>query len=493
MLDMLDRIQATERRLIKWIPQTQQSNTRISEGWPKSYVNHETLKPYTPHHEGEREFVYSDTPRNALAKGGEGGGKSVAGIIKTLDRLRRGCTGIFVSPDFEHFKKSLWPEFRRWCPRAAVIERERYRLDASWEPTKPFALHFNSEAGSIATLYCGGIEDPTGWEGPNVNFAHFDEARRHKTPDALKVLSGRVRIPGPGDIPPQLYFTTTPAKHWLFDYFGPAVDNDPLASFKSNALTITLLTKDNEAAGNLNAGFTELRGQSLTENEKAVLLDAEWQDIASVDGFLSSMHLWDACEDRNMPELDPHTPVILAMDAGESDDTFGTALISRHWKDDSLLAVRYAHAYVPVKGQPLDFDQIEQDIRDLVTKFAVQQIAYDPFLLGQMIRRLQTAQPNKSAITAPCEQFPQGAARLEADKGLLDLITWRRIVHNGNEQLRQHISNADKKTDVESRKLRIVKRMQSLKIDLAVCLSMGCARAGKVLFEKGYQWSMAEW
>jgi hypothetical protein len=70
------------------------------------YVNRETGRPYTPHHEAERLFVYSDTPRRALAKGGEGGGKSVAGVIKDLERLSRGMHGIMGAPDFEHFKRS---------------------------------------------------------------------------------------------------------------------------------------------------------------------------------------------------------------------------------------------------------------------------------------------------------------------------------------------------------------------------------------------------
>jgi hypothetical protein len=260
-----------------------------------------------------------------------------------------------VSPDFEHFKKSLWPEFRRWCPLPAVIERERYRLEASWEPSKPFALHFISEASRTSTLYCGGIEDPSGWTGPNVNFTHFDEAHRHKTEDALKVLSGRVRIDGPGGIPPQLYFTTTPEINWLFDYFGPVTENDPLETFKRNSLVVVLLTEDNEAAGNLSAGFTDQRGQSLTEDEKAALLRGEWVDIRGSSHFLSSMTLWDACKVDDLPDLDPHTPVILIMDAGESNDTFGTALISRYPKDESLLALRYARAYVP-DGTVLNFD-----------------------------------------------------------------------------------------------------------------------------------------
>jgi len=432
-----------------------------------TYINRETGKPYTPHHADERLFVYSDTPRRALAKGGEGGGKSVAGVIKDLERLRRGMHGIMGSPDFEHFKRSLWPEFRRWCPWQHVTARHQYKAATDWEPSKPFALTFDNGA----TLYCGGFDDPSAWEGPNVHFGHFDEARRHKTPAMLKVLDGRCRLAGPRGEPPQHYYTTTPRKHWLYEYFGPLQEDDPFASFKATILVIDLLTADN--AANLADGYVTERRQSLTEAEARVLLEAAWEDIDDVDRFLSAITLWDACRDDTLPPLDRHTPCVLAMDAGESSDTFATGLISRHPTVPELLAVRYARAYVP-RGGPLDFDAIEQDIRDLVNCHAVQQIAYDPFLLGQMMRRLSA--PGRE-IPVPLVPFPQGAQRLAADKLLWDLITQRRLVHDGSPELRKHLDNADKKVSGEGRQIRIVKRAQSLKIDLAVMLSMGCARA----------------
>ena len=199
-------------------------------------------------------------------------------------------------------------------------------------------------------------------------------------------------------------------------------------------------------------------------------------EATEVDSFLPGIALWDACEEA-LPPLDAHTPCILALDAGESNDVFASVLVSAHPTDAQRLAVRYVRPYVPVPGVALDFDAIENDIRALCSRYAVQQIAYDPFLLGQMVRRLTNG---PDAICTPVEPFPQGAARLEADKGLYDLITQRRIAHDGNAELRAHIANANKKIDAEGRRLRIVKRVYSLKIDLAVCLSMACARAGEL-------------
>lgn len=442
--------------------------------WPSQFRNSETGRAYQPHHALELEFLCEDRPRYGLAKGGEGGGKSVVGIVKDLQRLRRGMSGIMVSPDFEHFKRSLWPEFRRWCPWNAVVERDRYRRSPDWEASKPFALHFYAENGSITTLYCGGIEDPSGWEGPNVSFAHFDEARRAKTPDALKVLDGRVRITGPQGEPPQLWMTTTPRKHWLFEYFGPLIYNDagevddPRAAFKQDARVITLLTLDNERAGNLSAGYTDKRAQSLTEAEKRVLLAAEWDDIDAAERFLPSLAMWDGCREELAP-LDPRAPIVLAADAGVINDCFALVGMSRHpVRPKEAVAVRIIRLWEP-KGRPLDFDVIEGEIADLLrdrAHFNIVQLAYDKYQLHQMMTRL-----GKLVWT---KEFNQQAERLIADKQLLDLIMQRRIAHDGNLLLRKHIDNADRKSDGEG-KLRLVKRADNLKIDLAVSLSMASA------------------
>ncbi len=441
--------------------------------WPNEYTNAETRKRYQPHHDQERRFVYNDSPRYALAKGGEGGGKSVAGIIKNLNRLRCGMSGIMVSPDFEHFKRSLWPEFRRWCPWSCVVEKDRYRQSAEWEASKPFQLHFNSEAGIVSTLYCGGIEDPNSWEGPNVSFAHFDEGRRHKTPEALKVLDGRVRILGPHDEPPQLYITTTPRKHWLFDYFGPLLPDDPRADFKRDSLVVNLLTSDNEAMGNLAAGYTQQRRQSLTEAEARVLLGAEWEDIDEVTRFLPSMLLWDACKD-DLPPLAAHEPLVVILDGADVHDSFGLIGITAHPTRPQCRAIRFAYEWKPPKNGIIDHYGDESDpgpywiiAHTIAPKYALVQVSFDPAGLYQLANRLM----NEGIVQ--CVPFGQQADRLIADKLFFDDIISRNIWHDGNDDLRRHISNADRKPDPQSRRLRIVKREDELKIDLAVCASMG--------------------
>lgn len=435
--------------------------------WPTVYTNRDSGRTYTPHHDMERRFVGEDGPwRYGLAKGGEGGGKSVAGIIKNLERLRRGMNGIMVGTDLEHFKKSLWPEFRRWCPWDQVVPSQRRRAAPSWEPQHSFSLAFTN--GAI--LLCGGIDDPASWEGPNVSFAHLDEARRKKNADALKVLDGRVRIPGPNGEAPQLYLTTTPRKHWLFEYFGPIKEDkdgpDPRLSFKQSAFVIDLFTRDN--AHNLAEGYVENRAKTLTAAEARVLLEAAWEDIDDADRFLASMIWWDACKE-DLPPLGPREPLVLALDGGVKNDHFALIGVSRHPQRHQDIAVRLVRDWAPPRGGAIDFDEVEAEVCDICRAFNVVVIVYDPTQLHQMMTGIH----NRGI--AWTKEFGQGAPRLTADKQVLDLIMRKGLAHDGNPILRQAIDNADRKIDGEDRKIRIVKRADDLKIDPVVALSMAAA------------------
>jgi phage terminase large subunit-like protein len=94
-------------------------------------------------------------------------------------------------------------------------------------------------------------------------------------------------------------------------------------------------------------------------------------------------------------------------------------------------------------------------------------VVYDPYQLHDLSTRL------KKEGVAHFQEFVQGKPRLLSDRGLLDLILSKRIIHDGNVQLRAHIDNANIKKSGEG--MRIVKRATSLKVDAAVALSMASA------------------
>jgi len=492
--------------------------------WPKEYVNRDTGKVYRPHHELEREVVYSDRPTYLLVKGSEGSGKSVLGIIKALNRVKRGCSGAVISPDFPHLRKSAWLETRRWIPWDQVVEKHRYMESEAWQPYSPFRIVFKNNA----SLEIGGIDEPGSWEGPNINFAWMDEMRRKKEADALKVLAGRVRIPGPGGIPPQLFITTTPRKHWLYTFFGgiqvkckdclstepiPVQEGyplqcmrcgsknldvlDELADFKFDSRVITLHIRDNEI--NLQEGFAAKRALVLSEAEARVLIDAEWEDLEESEAFLPHISWWDDCEEE-IPRLTKQEPLVLAVDAATGrtsgvSDCFGILGVTRHpdpqRKEDSV-AVRYVNSWQAKKGKKIDFlgtPQSPGPERELLRLcgwkyddhsgryvktgdgYNVKCICYDPDQLHDMGQRFTRKR------IAWMREFGQGARRIESDTDLLHLIQGKRVAHDGDSTLREHISNADRKLDDSGKKLRIIKREDILKIDLAVCLSMGAKQA----------------
>jgi len=362
-----------------------------------------------------------------------------------------------------------------------------------WEPHEPFNIVFKNDA----VLHCTGIENPGSLEGPNINFAHFDEARHHPDEKALKVLDGRVRIPGPKGEPPQIYLTTTPAMNWLHTYFGPVVEDDPFASFKADARDIVLLTKDNEA--NLFDGFASSRAQTLTEKEARVLLEAAWEDLTEGQPFLPDMTWWDNGQEK-LPPLSPREPMILGIDAATgrtmtSSDCFAIVGVTRHPDRDrgrDSIAVRYAKTWQARPGQKIDYRGTPFDPgpeRELLRLcgyemdgegrlvprpeigYNVVVAVYDPTELHDMASRLY-----KEGV-AWFKEFSQGMLRNESDRQLLEMIKDRRVAHDGNPELRDHVRNADRKTDESGHRLRIVKRTDSLKVDLCVALSMAAFEA----------------
>lgn len=182
--------------------------------------------------------------------------------------------------------------------------------------------------------------------------------------------------------------------------------------------------------------------------------------------FLPAIALWDACREE-LPPLTRSDALVLALDAAVSNDCFALVGVSRHpLRRKTDVAVRLQRVWQP-HGQELDFDAIEKEIMQLLSTFNVAEIAFDPYQLHQMASRLGQRVWTRA--------FNQQTERLISDKQLLDLILERRIAHDGNTDLRQHLDNADRKVDVETRKLRMVKRTEPQKIDLAVALSMATA------------------
>lgn len=197
----------------------------------------------------------------------------------------------------------------------------------------------------------------------------------------------------------------------------------------------------------------------------------EW--VSAESAFLP-IELWDQCQGEPIPLLEgDKTPMVVGLDAATTKDCFGLVAVSRDPANHDNVAVRLARKWTPTPGHPIVFaapgGPIEV-IKWLAKNFNVVEFAYDPAQLEQ------TAMDLTREGVGWFRVFPQGQDRLYADNGLYDLIVHRRIRHDGDGDLREHITNANAKTGaVEDRQLRIVKKSEGRKIDLVIALSMSAS------------------
>lgn len=173
---------------------------------------------------------------------------------------------------------------------------------------------------------------------------------------------------------------------------------------------------------------------------------------------------WDNCKVDNLPDLGGRG-VVMGVDAAVENDCFAVIVVSLSEAEKPQL--RYCNIWTPPDNGQIDFEVIEQELLRLFKVFRVEEVAYDPYQMASMAQRL-----GDNVFWKP---FLQGAPRLIADKRLYDMIRDGLIEHSGEPTLRQHMMNADRKPEDDD-KLRIVKRVQSQKIDAVVALSMAVDR-----------------
>ncbi len=200
------------------------------------------------------------------------------------------------------------------------------------------------------------------------------------------------------------------------------------------------------------------------------------QWVSSTETFVP-MEWWESCrrDPKEWPEVPKNHPHIIALDAAVSGDCFGLWMGCRHPQKPDEILVQYAQKWTPPHRGKIDFQGSEEHpgpelvVRRLIKDYNVIEVAYDPHELHDLSTRLMREH------LAWFRAFSQGEDRLIADAQMKDLIRDRRIWHRGEQDLAEHIQNADAADDKQDRKLRIVKRAESMKIDLAVSQSMGVA------------------
>lgn len=216
--------------------------------------------------------------------------------------------------------------------------------------------------------------------------------------------------------------------------------------------------------------------------------------VGSENAFIE-MSWWDElCLDAELPPASKFEPMIMCLDAGVHSDTFAIVVVSRHRYYESKLKAgrveapdvlirRYAMAFTPPENGKLSFFSVdpndispESEIKRLIKERNIVQVAYDPWQLEHFVDQLEIE------TGAWFEPYGQGSERELGDKMLYDMIREGRMKHSGQrDQLREHLANANAKVIGDDNRLRIIKREDKRKIDLAVALAMACKRAAELL------------
>jgi phage terminase large subunit-like protein len=205
----------------------QEALSKKSVRWPldeRGYFLSRDGKRYNPNDE-QAKFTACKA-RFSIFFGGRGSGKSCSGSQKAMKKIMQGQSGAVLNADFENFKYSTWPEFKKWIPWEMVVPSQRGRESDAWQPTQPFVMSFLNGV----RVYCKGLKDPDSARGPNINWLWYDESGRDETGMAWKLAIASVRV---GDNP-QAWCTQTAKtpSHWSYKLFvEKQIPEDALVAF----------------------------------------------------------------------------------------------------------------------------------------------------------------------------------------------------------------------------------------------------------------------
>ncbi|MGV0984411.1 MAG: terminase large subunit [Limnohabitans sp.] len=244
-----------------------------------------------------------------------------------------------------------------------------------------------------------------------------------------------------------------------------------------------------EILGPLQAKAMQL--PSAVNNFKTKHLN-EW---VSADTSWMDMRAWDDCGDTSM-ELESFLgqPCWIGLDLASKVDIAAMALVFPHPEIDGAF-VTFGKYYLPedtvnaagnsqypgwmhsgrltvTPGNVIDFGWIEADLMDLVSRFSVQAVAFDPFQATQLSTRMMHEGLPMIEVRPTVLNFSEPMKTLEA------LVLQRKLVHDGDPVMAWMASNVvahlDAKDNIYPRKERAEN-----KIDGIVALIMALSRAIK--------------
>ncbi len=121
-------------------------------------------------------------------------------------------------------------------------------------------------------------------------------------------------------------------------------------------------------------------------------------------------------------------------------------------------------------GEEIDFDEIREDVKELASRFSIQEVAYDPWRATQLAHQLMKDGATVVEYRNTVQNMSAAMRELEAS------ITGKRFVHNGDPVLTWMASNVVSRTDNKDN-IFPVKEKPENKIDGMLSLLMAMGRA----------------
>lgn len=414
------------------------------------------------------------------------GKTTLSGIIGRWASEKWGRFGevLYVGNDLEQAKGRGFAAHRQSIELTPGYLRAKELLPDQWllHTTEMTHIPTGTKVKAIATDYQGEAgANPiiTIWE-ELWGFIHKDALRfwaevapSPTRPDSVRLIATYAGYEGESELLWNLYQAGVKAARQLMSSDIPGFPAGPIPCYVNESARMFTYWDSGEVArrmpwqqGERGAAYYASEAATQTEQQYRRLHLNEW---VSGESEFVPIQWWDACNEG--PDLLPEgsdVPLVVGLDAAVTGDCFGLGVVSRHpKKPENSVRVRMHQKWTPPKGAPIDFREPEAAVRYLAGHFNVVEFCYDPYQLHDFCTRL------RNEGVGNFQEFPQGEQRLESDSALYQLIAHRRIAHGGEPELREHIANCNAKlSKEEDNKLRIVKKAENRKIDLAVCLSM---------------------
>lgn len=377
-------------------------------------------------------------------------------------------------------------------------------------------LHQEETESKLEAL--GANEDTM--DGLRPHGAVGDEIHKHKTPDQIEVIESGM---GTREQPMLFLITTAGEGDGLETAYGQQVSiSTQVLEGYANGFVLDewfayMASADPEddwgqestwIKANPNWGISVNPEFVWKEFRKAIANPAEQpkfrrlylgQRVQAVDAYFSIAD-WDACPDLPSDEELRKYPSWIGLDLSSSVDVTAAVQIWKLasdeiairpmlWIPEDGLDERRLRDKIPyptwvsqgwmrtTPGNTIDRGTIRRDVVEIAKEWKVKAVCYDPWHADEMVQAMQ----DEDHLTLV--QVPQRFAMLsEPTKSLQTMILRRRVRHNRNPAMRNHIGNA-KTRDDDRENVMLCKKRSRGRIDGAQATCTGLNQV-KVLLKK---------